>query len=124
LGGSGADRAVTIPPSAVVDASATETTPAPETGAAGTTAAAEPTDDEGYSPPPPPPLPRLSGQVVAALLAVVGGLVLFFRPGTLGIDTDLSMVLGLLGVLGGAAALVYRLRDGWNDDDPDDGAVV
>jgi hypothetical protein len=82
-------------------------------------------DDEGYVPPPPPPLPKPSGHVVLAVLAVLVGFLLFFRPDLLGIGEDLTMVLGIGGVLGGVAMLVYQLRDGWTgDDDPDDGAVV
>ncbi|MFI5953509.1 hypothetical protein [Cryptosporangium sp. NPDC051539] len=90
---------------------------------------APPTDfetdpDEGYEPPPPPPLPRFSAPVIGALLAIVSGLVLLFRAGTLGLSEHLRLLLALIGILGGAGALVWRLRDGWNDDDPDDGAVV
>jgi hypothetical protein len=82
-------------------------------------------DDEGYTPPPPPPFPRPSSHAVVGVLAAVVGFVLFFRPSVLGIDQSATMVLGVLGVLGGAAMLVYRLRDGLTtDDDPDDGAVV
>ncbi len=81
-------------------------------------------DDEGYTPPAPPPLPRLSREVGLALLAIGVGLLLFFRPGLLGIDAEVTLLLGVGAILGGVAALVYRLRDGWNDDDPDDRAVV
>lgn len=81
-------------------------------------------EDEGYEPPPPPPLPRLSVQVVLALAAIIGGLVLLFRSGTLGLGEHVRLLLSLCGILGGAGALVWRLRDGWNEDDPDDGAVV
>ncbi|SHN42233.1 hypothetical protein [Cryptosporangium aurantiacum] len=84
-----------------------------------------PTDeDEGYEPPPPPPLPRLSAPVVGALLAIAAGLVLLFRSDTLGLSEQVRLLLALCGILGGAGALVWRLRDGWNEDDPDDGAVV
>ncbi|TQS44585.1 hypothetical protein [Cryptosporangium phraense] len=90
---------------------------------------APPTDfdtdpDEGYEPPPPPPLPRLSLPVIGALLAIACGLVLLFRSGTLGLSEHVRLLLSLVGILGGAGALVWRLRDGWSDDDPDDGAVV
>jgi len=83
-----------------------------------------PTDEEGYEPPPPPPLPRLSAPVVGALLAIAAGLVLLFRSDTLGLSEPVRLLLSLCGILGGAGALVWRLRDGWSDDDPDDGAVV
>ncbi len=82
-------------------------------------------DDEGYTPPTPPPLPKPPGRVVLAVFAILTGFVLFFRPDLLGIGEDLTILVGILGVLGGTAALVYRLREGWSrDDDPDDGAVV
>jgi hypothetical protein len=83
------------------------------------------TADEGYTPPPPPPLPRPSRNVVVGVLAVIVGFVLFFRPSLLPVSSNGVMVLGVLGILGGAAVLVYQLRDGLSsDDDPDDGAVV
>lgn len=82
-------------------------------------------DDEGYDPPPPPPLPRASRHTVLALVGIVLGLALFFRPSLLSLRTEVTLVLGVLGILGGAAVLVGRLRDGVPaDDDPDDGAVV
>lgn len=81
--------------------------------------------DEGYTPPPPPPLPKPSGHVVLGVVAILLGFVFFFRPDLLGIGEDLTTVLGIIGVLGGAGTLVYQLREGWSrDDDPDDGAVV
>ena len=84
----------------------------------------DPTDDEGYEPPPPPPIPRPSGHVVLGVVSVLIGFLLFFRPDLLGIGADLTMVLGIVGVVGGAGLLVYQLRDLSADDDPDDGAVV
>jgi len=83
------------------------------------------TDDEGYTPPPPPPMPRPSGHVVLGVAAVLIGFLLFFRPSLLGVGEELTMVIGIIGVLGGAGVLVYQLKDGLSgDDDPDDGAVV
>ena len=70
------------------------------------------TDDEGYTPPPPPPLPRPTGHVILGVVSVLVGFLLFFRPDLLGIGQDLTMVLGVFGVLGGAGLLVYQLRDG------------
>jgi uncharacterized membrane protein HdeD (DUF308 family) len=84
-------------------------------------------DDEGYVPPPPPPLPRVSWVTVLAVLAVVGGFVVFFNPDLLPLSTSVSMVLGFAGILTGFVALIWRLRSGYDDDDdwdPDDGAVV
>jgi hypothetical protein len=83
-------------------------------------------EEEGYTPPPPPPLPRISPAALASVLAIVVGVVLFFNPRLLGIDENLTMVLGFAGILGGFIALIWRMRSG-DDDDPsdfDDGAVV
>lgn len=85
-----------------------------------------PDDDQPFVPPPPPPLPRISVQAIAGVLAIVAGLWLFFDPGLLPLGDQSSMLLGLIGIIGGAAALVMRLRPGGPDDPdlPDDGAVV
>lgn len=80
--------------------------------------------DEGYDPPPPPPLPRLSLPVVLAVLAIAAGLILLFRSDTLGLGEQARLLLALCGILGGAGALVWRLRDSWDENDPEDGAVV
>ncbi len=81
-------------------------------------------DGDTYHPPPPPPLPTLSKFTVAAVLALILGFLLFLFPGTLPIGHSLAMLLGFTGVLGGAVTLVWRLRSGDDEDDPDDGAVV
>jgi hypothetical protein len=84
-------------------------------------------EDEGhYVPPPPPPVPRLAPQKVAAALAVVAGVLLMFAPSVLLQDrTDFVFFLGLLLTAGGAAAMVYLMRDAPpTDSGPDDGAVV
>jgi hypothetical protein len=83
-------------------------------------------DDEPFVPPPPPPLPRLSAQAIFGVLAIIGGLWLFFDTDLLPIGDQASMLLGLLGIIGGAVALIMRLRPGGPDDPdlPDDGAVV
>ena len=83
-------------------------------------------EEEGYTPPPPPPLPRISPAALASVLAIVFGVVLFFNPGLLGIDENLTMVLGFAGIIGGFITLIWRMRSGDDDDDsdPDDGAVV
>ncbi len=82
-------------------------------------------EDEGYTPPPPPPLPRISRAATLALIAIAGGLVLFFWPSVLPIQQNMSLLLGFSAVLGGFITLVWRLRPGdEEDDDPDDGARV
>ena len=87
----------------------------------------EAVEDEGhYVPPPPPPVPRLAPQKLAAAATLLVGLILMFAPGLL--LQDRTAFVGMVGVLltvGGAAAIVYLMRDAPpNDTGPDDGAVV
>jgi len=83
-------------------------------------------DEEGYTPPPPPPLPRLAPATIAAVGAILAGVLLLFDPGLLPIQNTAAMALGLAGILTGFITLIWRLRSGDDDDDwdPDDGAVV
>jgi hypothetical protein len=80
-------------------------------------------DDEGYIPPPPPPVPLPSGSAVAGILAVAGGLWVFFAPGVLPVDATLALLVGFCSLVSGVGILIWRLRPG-DEDDPDDGAVV
>lgn len=81
-------------------------------------------DDGHYEPPPPPPVPRIRLRTLAALLAVVLGLLALFAPYLLGLAaTSGVQLLGLASLAGGASALVWWMRD-HADDGPDDGAVV
>ena len=84
-------------------------------------------EDEGhYEPPPPPPVPRLAPQKLASAAALLVGVVLMFAPKLLLQDrTAFVGMMGLLLTAGGAAALVYLMRDAPpTDSGPDDGAVV
>jgi drug/metabolite transporter (DMT)-like permease len=84
-------------------------------------------EDEGhYEPPPPPPVPRLAPRKLAAVAAVVVGVLLMFAPKLLLQDrTAFVLTLGLLLTAGGAGVLVYLVRDAPpSDSGPDDGAVV
>ncbi|MCW2676064.1 MAG: hypothetical protein JWR70_1104 [Modestobacter sp.] len=76
-----------------------------------------------YEPPPPPPLPVLSPATLYALLLLVAGVLLVFRPSTFGLSVDLGLVLGVGAVIGGVFVLVSRMRER-SVDDGDDGAVV
>jgi hypothetical protein len=80
--------------------------------------------DEGYTPPAPPPLPRPSLPAVLGVAGIIAGIVMFLRPDLLPIGSGTAMVLGFAVCLAGAMALVWRLRSGDEDDDPDDGARV
>ena len=83
-------------------------------------------DDGHYVPPPPPPVPRLAPRKIAAAVGLLAGLLLMFAPALLlQPRTDGVRVLGALLTVGGAAALVWLMRDAPPDDHgPDDGAVV
>jgi hypothetical protein len=82
---------------------------------------------ERFVPPPPPPLPRLSRQTVLGSLAIVAGLVLLLGGPDLPLDRSNTMLLGFATLLGGAVALILRLRPGTDPDEdthPNDGAQV
>jgi hypothetical protein len=78
---------------------------------------------EHYAPPPPPPLPVLSPATACSVLLIAGGLLLVFRPGTIGLSADVGLVLGVAAVISGVAVLVSRMRER-SVEDGDDGAVV
>ena len=80
-------------------------------------------DDDHYVPPPPPPLPRLAAPTVGAMALLAVSILLLGLGGAFGLATDLTMLLGVLGVLVGAWMLFMRLREHPEDED-DDGAVV
>ena len=83
-------------------------------------------DDGHYVPPPPPPVPRLAPRKLAAALTLLAGLLLMIDPGLLlQPETTGWRTFGVLLTVGGAAALVWLMRDtppGGRDSD--DGAVV
>lgn len=85
-----------------------------------------PDEEDHFVPPPPPPLPRPTGRVVAAVLALGTGLALLLWPELLPMDTQLVMLIGFLGIMTGVATLIMCLRSGDDDDgDPlDDGARI
>lgn len=81
-------------------------------------------DDDHFTPPEPPPLPRLRPATLGAVLLMLAGLALIVFPTLLVIDTQLTMVLGLLLLGGGAVTLVSRLRAHDDDVDGPNGAVL
>ena len=83
-------------------------------------------DEGGFVPPPPPPVPRVHPRKLVAAAAVVLGILMMFAPGLLGQgETAGTGFLGLLLTAGGAAALVWWMRDAPpTDSGPDDGAIV
>lgn len=88
------------------------------------TEAAEVAEEEHYEPPPPPPLPILSRAAAYALVLIVGGALLLVAPGVIGLSGELGFVFGVLGIASGVGMLVWRMREGPQYEDPDDGAVV
>jgi hypothetical protein len=81
-------------------------------------------DDDHFTPPEPPPLPRLRPATLGAVLLMLAGLTLSVFPTLLVIDTQLTMVLGLVLLAGGAVTLVSRLRAHDDDLDGPNGAVL
>lgn len=79
-------------------------------------------DEEHYVPPPPPPLPRLAPPTIIGVLVLLAAVLLLALGGMAGLAPRLTLLLGVLGVLGGASILVMRLRR--RNDEDDDGAVL
>lgn len=80
--------------------------------------------EDHFVPPPPPPVPRLRPRTLASVVAVALGLLVLFAPQVLRLPATFAVgVLGLALLAGGAAALIWSMRDS-RDDDPGDGAVV
>ncbi len=79
--------------------------------------------DDHFTPPEPPPLPRLRKATVGAVLLVLLGIALVAFPALLNLGQQVTLVLGVLLIAGGAGVLVSRLRHS-DEDDPDTGAVL
>jgi hypothetical protein len=79
-------------------------------------------DDDHYVPPPPPPLPRLAAPTIIAIAVIVLSILVLALGGRLGFSSDFTMLLGVGGLLVGAAGLVMRLHE--RRDEDDDGAVL
>ena len=79
-------------------------------------------DEDHFVPPEPPPLPRLAAPTVGAMSLLAASILLLGLGGEFGLASDLTLLLGVVGLLVGAWMLVLRLRD--RRDDDDDGAVV
>jgi len=81
-------------------------------------------DDDHFTPPEPPPLPRLRPATLGAVLLMLAGLTLIVFPTLLVIDTQLTMVVGLMLLTGGAVTLVSKLRAHDDDLEGPNGAVL
>jgi hypothetical protein len=81
----------------------------------------DPADEDHYDPPPPPPLPRLRKATLGALAVMAFGLLIIVTNA----DGGSLRIVGLLAIIGGAASLVWNMRQGPPTDSGwDDGAVV
>jgi hypothetical protein len=81
-------------------------------------------DDAHFEPPDPPPLPRPKGRTIGATLMILAGIVLLARPGLLAVEVDLTLVLAVGLILGGAVLLLTGIWRRHAGRDEDDGAVV
>lgn len=79
-------------------------------------------DDDHFVPPVPPPLPRFAAPTVLAMAVLAISILLLGLGGEFGMASRLTLLLGVCGVLAGAAMLVMRLRE--HRDEDDDGAVL
>ncbi len=80
-------------------------------------------DEDHYVPPPPPPLPRLAGPTIIAIIVVVLSITVLAFGAALGMTYELTLVLGIGGLVLSAGILFSRLRDHQRDED-DDGSAV
>jgi hypothetical protein len=81
----------------------------------------DPADEDHFEPLPPPPLPRLRRATLGALAVMVFGVLLVVTN----VDDGAFRIVGLLAIVGGAASLVWNMRNGPPTDSGwDDGAVV
>jgi hypothetical protein len=79
--------------------------------------------DEGhYIPPPPPPLPRFATPTIVAMSVLAISILLLGLGGDFGLASDLTLLMGVGGVLLAATMLVLRLRE--THDDDDDGTAI
>jgi hypothetical protein len=81
-------------------------------------------DEDHYVPPPPPPLPRLAAPTIVAMAVLAISILLLGLGGEMGLASDFTLVLGIVGLLLGAIILFTRVRQHRSDDDDDDGAAI
>jgi hypothetical protein len=79
-------------------------------------------DEDHYIPPNPPPVPRPTMPIAIGMVLVVVSIVLIGFGWELGLPGELSLFLGVSGILTATVLFIMRLRA--NRDDDDDGAVI
>jgi hypothetical protein len=80
-------------------------------------------DDEHYIPPPPPPLPRLAGPTIIAMSVLVLSILVLGLGGQIGLANNLTLVLGISGLVLAAGIFYSRVRERRGDED-DDGSAI
>ena len=81
--------------------------------------------DEHLEPPPPPPLPIPKAPTVGGVALILLGIFVIGWGGLIGLYGAVTLPLGIISILAGAAVLVTRLRDSSGEDvEPDDGAIL
>jgi hypothetical protein len=82
-------------------------------------------DEDHYVPPPPPPLPRLAAPTIIAMAVLAISILVLGLGGMFGLAGNLTIVLGIGGLLVGGMILFTRVRERRRDDDDgDDGAAI
>ncbi len=80
-------------------------------------------DEDHYVPPAPPPLPRLAAPTVIGMIVLVLAILVLALGGEIGLGSDVSLVLGISGLVLAAGIFFTRVRDHRGDED-DDGSAV
>ena len=80
-------------------------------------------DDDHYIPPPPPPLPRLAAPTIFAMAVLALSILVLGMGGQFGLAGNLTLVLGVVGLLLGVGILFSRIHEHHRDED-DDGAAL
>jgi hypothetical protein len=79
-------------------------------------------EDDHYIPPPAPPLPRFAAPTVLAMAILALSILVLGLGGEFGLANDLTILLGVGGVLAAAGILIMRLRPDHEDDE--DGSAL